>query len=61
MERYEIVKYLEDFKTRLNELETALNISKIEKLKLELEEKTYKANFYDDQKSKRSITKNKIL
>lgn len=57
MERYEIVKYLEDFKTRLNELETALNIPKIEKLKLELEEKTYKANFYDDQKKQKKYYK----
>jgi peptide chain release factor 2 len=55
MERYEIVKYLEDFKTRLNELETALNIPKIETLKLELEEKTYKVNFYDDQKKAKEV------
>ena len=60
MERYEIVKYLEDFKTRLNELETALNIPKIETLKLELEEKLTKLTFMMIKKQKKYY-KNKIL
>lgn len=55
MERYEIVKCLEDFKTRLNELEKALDLPQVELEKAKLEEKTYQANFYEDQRKAKEV------
>lgn len=54
MENYEIYRYLEDFKTRIEELKLVIDIEKLKEEITNLENEAIKPNFYSDP-SKSSI------
>lgn len=57
MENYEIIKHIEDFSTRLNELQHAIDIDKLKKSIAVNEAKMHEPNFWNDAKKSAIILK----
>lgn len=57
MENYEINKYIEDFKTRISDLEKVLQISKLQAEIFLLEEKMLANNFWNDPDNAQKVLK----
>ncbi|HNZ50500.1 MAG TPA: peptide chain release factor 2 [Bacilli bacterium] len=57
MENYEISKYLEDFKTRINELSQAIKVENIQKEVVDAEELMKSPTFYQDMQEAQKVLK----
>ncbi|MFA5693347.1 MAG: peptide chain release factor 2 [Acholeplasmataceae bacterium] len=57
MDRYELYKIIEDTKSRINDLKKALNLEKLNKRLLELNNIMQESNFWDNSNHARLITK----
>ncbi|MFA7435434.1 MAG: peptide chain release factor 2 [Bacilli bacterium] len=57
MENYEIVRYIEDFKTRITELQMVVKLDVLNNEIEELEKLTYNPNFYNDPNKAAKIIK----
>lgn len=57
MENYEIMRHIEDFKTRITELKNVVKLDLLEKEIDELEQQTFTADFYNDPNNAAKVIK----
>ena len=57
MENYEIMRHIEDFKTRITELKNVVKLDLLKKEIDELEQQTFTADFYNDPNNAAKVIK----